>query len=293
MTQINDEHIDDWLYSQGWKQVSTQDGCSEEGCKCISTGRCAKPMFNHYMVEEYNPSPISCGSSCFDTGATSEKENEAPADTFPICITQESVDTIGVEEVRCRRHTVGICYRYYKANVIKRGIPMTMVSVAMNEYKSACFNMSCHLLEMPKPKVPDGALAINSSSGDSCWVLARSTALNVSFLNVLCDIEVSPLVEDENKVPVKMKHPTMDLPIATFITSDFAWTRGGPNMLWSPNMSSSVVSCYPNEAGVRAVKTALVTVSVLLTPKSLWGGKNPTTKLVTYFVHNICHGRDL
>lgn len=290
---IHDEHIDDWLYSQGWRQISTQDDCEKDGCKCKSTGKCRKRMFNHYMAEDTSPSPVSQDSPSFDCRRALVQEADLSADTFPICVDFDTVECIGVEEIRCKRHTVGICYKYYKANVLKKGSPVTMVSVAVDGYKSACFNMSVHLLEMPKSAVPEGSLAISSQSEENCWVLARSTRLMTAFLNTLCDIDVSPIVGVENEIVLRMQHPAIDLPEVSFITSGFSWAKGGPNMLWNPGMSSFLTECHPNKANVRAVKTALVTMSVLLTPKSLWGGKNPTTKLVTYVVHNICHGRDL
>ena len=37
----------------------------------------------------------------------------------------------------------------------------------------------------------------------------------------------------------------------------------------------------------KAVRTALATLSVVFTPKSFYGGKNPSTKRVTYHVHNV------
>jgi hypothetical protein len=287
--QVHDEHIDDFLYSEGWTQVSTQVYCKREGCHCEVTGECKGLMFNQYLVEDPNVSPISQDSDA-ETGV---QDNEASPSSFPVCVTNDNVESIGVEEIRCKPHTVGSCYMYYKTNVLQTDEPVTMISVAVDGYKSACFNMACHLLEMHQSNIPRGALAIASQSPEVCWVLARSVRLTTAFLSSLCEIDISPMVGVVEEISVRMVNAPLRSPEARFVTSGFAWSRAGPNMLWSAGTSSAVARCRSNAAGVRAVKTALVTMSLLLTPKSLYGGKNPTTKLVTYFVHNICHGRSL
>jgi len=286
---VHDEHIDDWLYSRGWRQVSTQDECESRGCRCGLTGACLQRIFNHYMVEDG-----SRGSSVqMDAANSSDEANagsgEASPLSFPICVNPDTVEMVGVEEVRCRRHTVGISYKYYEANVLKDHRTTTMVSAAVDGYKSACFNMLCYLLEVPKSKTPTGALAVSSQDPEGCWVLARSSSLTTVFLESLCTIDISPIVQAEDEIELRLQGCVPGSRGVLFDTSGFAWRAGGPNMIYDPSASPVVTECYPNPGMVRAVRTALVTTSILLTPKSLYGGKNPTTKLLTYFVHNICY----
>jgi hypothetical protein len=245
------------------------------------------------MVEDGDVSPRSNPGSNDGEDSTNCGAEELSPLAFPVCVNPENAETIGVEEVRCKRHTVGVAYRYYKSNVVKGLDTSTLVSVAVDGYKSTCFNMFCYLLAMPRHAVPRGSLALGQPSSQECWVLARCRDVTDPFLESLCTIGIDPIVQDEHEINLWVGDNGKDAQKMSFCTSSFLWRRGGPNILWSPGRPSVTSECHSNDNMVRAVKTALVTVSVLLTPKSLYGGKNPTTKTVSYFVHNICHGKDM
>jgi hypothetical protein len=291
---VYDEMTDDDMYSHGWSIVSTQSKCGQRGCACRVDGMCNRGVFNHYMIEDAELSPMSPGNFNMGAGGRGNGGAEVPSDTsFPIVITPETVDAVGVEEVRCKRHVVGQAYRYYKFNTPATNKGITMVSVSTYGYKSTCFNMLCYLLDMPRLKAPGGCMAMGPPDGENCWVLARDVGLTRSLFLCLTNIGISPIVEDENIIEILLKEEGLDDNRARFSTSRLVWKNGGPNLLWNPEVTSGSMECEPNSYDVRAVKTALVTISVLLTPKSLYGGKNPTTKLVTYFVHNVCLSGEL
>jgi hypothetical protein len=291
--EVHDERVDDWLYSYGWTQVSSQDACRFSGCDCASTGICTQEMFNHYMIESGEVSPLAPPDPRISQDGEEPSAGRNSPSTFPVYLGIDTIEMAGVEEVRCRPHVVNVAHAYYKANVVKYRRNSTLVSVAMGGYKSTCFNMSCYLLSMPRSAVPKGSLAMGSSSSEEYWVLARGAQLTALFLESLCTIGVDPVVEATGQITLSPQGPTEDCTERCFETAGFLWKRGGPNILWNPNMLSLPATCHGNVWGVRAVKTALVTVSVLLTPKSMYGGKNPTTKTIDYFVHNICHGKDV
>jgi hypothetical protein len=273
----HDELIEDRLYSEGWRQVSFQDECRSKGCNCEATGQCSLPFFNHFMVRDYQQA---------------DAKRQAGT-SFPICINTEMPEGLNMEEVRCMRHTTGAAHQYYLRNVTRGDDTMTMASVAAEEHKSTCFNVSCCLLEVPVHRVPPGALALGSGEEGIAWVLCRDISINTSVLESLCSIGVDPVVTASGQLSLSVLREGKGPATVLLDTSGFKCKEGGPNVLYDRSPGSIRVTCLPNAAGVRAVKTALVTVSILLTPKSMYGGKNPSTKLVTYFVHNIYHSENV
>lgn len=267
----HDERVDDTLYSQGWRCISTQFQCKKRRCRCHVTGDCILGVFNHYMMRE----------------DTLEEEKEPSAFTFPITIRASDGYEMSIEEVRCRRHVLDIAYRYYNNIVLGSNSPSTFVSVVGDGCKSICFNIDCYMLDMEEEASPAGSLSITSGDPEETWVISRDISTTRAICDSLCNIGVDPVVCAEGSVALRGLRTVVD-------TSGFTCAGAGPNVLQNDSLVSNLVLMDPvASAGVRAVKTALVTVSILLTPKSMYGGKNPTTKTITYFIHNICYGRTL
>ena len=271
----HDELVDDWLYSEGWMQVSSQDDCRDKGCNCETTGECSFRIFNHFMVKD------GCD---VEVGSVGKRK-------FPICLTMEATEELNVEEVRCKKHTTGKAYRYYLNVVLKGDSCVTMVSVATQDYKSTCFNVSCWLLETPIEQVAPGTLALGSGEKGIAWVLCRDARTNASVLSSLCSIGIDPVVVANGQFSLEVLRKEGGKLMICVDSSGFRCGEGGPNVLGYGSGGSIRLLCPPGSTGVRAVRTALITASILLTPKSMYGGKNPSTKTVTYFIHNICHSK--
>lgn len=291
--EVYDEHVDDWLYSRGWKHVSSREGCENVGCKCETEGACLLGVFNHFMVRR------GCEEDAEEYCSEREKEDcrgqpcEAPGPLCPIVLDTEASDDLCVEEVRCMKHTMGPAYVYYRNNVVGSLRTITMVSAVTGDYKSVCFNIPCYLLEVNSGLVPAGALGVKAEGSGRTWVLSRGAAASEPVLESLCSIELSPVVCPEGRLALSVRalekgHTSLEVDIAGFKCRD-----EGPNMIEKANGCFVEAQCRSCALDVRAVRTALVTVSILLTPKSMYGGKNPSTKLITYFVHNVFHGGNL
>ena len=266
------ECIDDSMYTVGWKEVSTCKACSDVGCLCAGSGSCTYAAFNHYMYREEGEST---------TGDADELN-------FPLHVSNEMDGEVCVEEVRCRGHTVGAAYDYYMREVLPEPLSQTMISVFSGEYKSTCFDISCFVLETRNDVVCSTDLRLAQGTEDYTDILARGYEASGSLLQAICMLDIDPIVSclgDHSLVVIDEHGQEQSLNVCT---SGFKWSqRCGFSFLHmrEADQRHAVVGARADE--IRAVRTALATVSVVLTPKSMYGGKNPTTKSVSYFVHNV------
>jgi hypothetical protein len=222
------------------------------------------------------------------------KENDYFSDTnldqfyFPLYITNGTADEICIEEVRCRQYTVGRAYNYYIRKVVHDPLCQTMISVFLGDYKSTCFNMSCFMLETERSKVPEGCLYFDHEKKGTVSILARGQEATASLLEAMCVLSIDPIVSSEGEVSLEVLDDHNNVNIINVCMSGFSNKNTKEiNVLGSMKRAPDYVSAGEGSLYVRAVRTALVTMSVVLTPKSLYGGKNPTTKVVTYYVHNV------
>lgn len=264
------EYIDDSMYSVEWREISTCGPCASAECRCGGSGFCKFAIFNHYM---YRADGQSAETDQFD---------------FPLYISNDAAEEVCVEEVRCRRYTVGAAYDYYISKVLLDPLNETVVSVFLGEHKSTCFNMSCFILETTGTATPSGCICFSGGEGGSASILARGYEASASLLEAMCMLGIDPVVQHTGNYSLKIVDGEEKEQTLNVCASGFRNTGGSKlNILDPAEPVPSYAVLNSEVCGVRAVRTALVTVSVVLTPKSLYGGKNPTTKSVSYFVHNV------
>ena len=271
---VNDcsEHIDDSMYTIGWREVSTCKVCDNASCLCANSGSCTYTVFNHYMYREDDGDIV---------GGMIELD-------FPLYIGDDVDEEVCVEEVRCRRYTVGAAYDYYMSEVLSEPLSQTMISVFSGEHKSTCFNISCFILEVKEHAVCDDDLCLTQCTEGYVDVLARSRKASSSLLQAMCMLNIDPIVTrlgDYSLAVVDGRKRQQNLDVCT---SGFKWSQTcGFSLLRLHGTSRPRTVVGEHASSIRAVRTALATVSVVLTPRSMYGGKNPTTKSVSYFVHNV------
>lgn len=268
----HNEYVDDSMYSVGWGEVSTCRSCVDAECKCSRSGSCKSTIFNHYMYR------------------VDEQRNAAETDQFdfPLYISNGAAEEVCVEEVRCRRYTVGAAYDYYIGRVLSDPLCETMISVFLGEYKSTCFNISCFILEISEQAVLPGSICFSDEESNYVSVLARGYEASTSLLDAMCMLGIDPVVPHTGDYSLEVLDDEEKKQTLNVCTSGFK--NPGDlkmNIIGPAEPASGYVVLNAEVCGIRAVKTALVTVSIVLTPKSLYGGKNPTTKSVLYFVHNV------
>lgn len=269
--KIHDEHIDDSMYSVGWREVSTSNGCKNKKCRCNGSGSCKFAIFNHFMYR-------------VDDENTGRKTDQFD---FPLLIGSAATNEFSVEEIKCARYTVGAAYNYYVRRVMLDSSE-TMVSVFLGDYKSSCFNMLCFVLEMPRSLTSPGYLCLDSSTPGHTNVVARECETSASILEEICLLGLDPIVAPGGNCTLGVFDENDEDGTVQVSMLGFRYTAGAKTNVVGPlDCKPDYPTVKANPLGVRAVRTALATVSVVLTPKSLYGGKNPTTKLVSYFVHNV------
>jgi len=272
MSIVHDEQIDDSMYSVGWREVSTGGVCVKSKCECKGSGSCTFALFNHFMYRE-EEDYLGSNLDQFD---------------FPLYITNGTADELSVEEVRCRRYIVGAAYNYYVRKVVHDPLRETLISVFLGDYKSTCFNMLCFLLEAKSSSRLEGYLRMDHEEKGVTSVLARGQEATASLLEAVCMLGINPIVSSEGELSLEIldsetRAQTLNVCISGFSNDSMR----GVNVLGSLKSTPEYISTHKGKFGIRAVRTALVTMSVVLTPKSLYGGKNPTTKTVSYYVHNV------
>lgn len=205
---------------------------------------------------------------------------------FPLSINASTADELSVEEVRCREYTVGAAYNYYSNGVVQNLLTETMISVVFGDYKSTCFGMSCYILEMRPRTVHSGSLRLESKADKYAQVLALDSRASSPLLEEMCIQGIDPIVSSVGIHSLEVKGGDGELHEVNACTSGFRWFGDG-SLNVHGKCGDSAYKVVGSRDKVRAVRTALATVSIVLTPKSLFGGKNPSTKLVSYFVHNV------
>lgn len=269
---VHDEYIADSFYTTGWKAVSTSSLCVNRGCECHASGACVNGFFNHYMIPD-------------DGSVIDEREK---CKYLPMLLKQGNVDEISVEEVRCVHDTLENAYTYYDNHVITNGSEQTLISVAINRCKSVCVPMMCYLLEMKTKDVLPGSFCLPSISSGYAYVLAHTGTVLSPLLESICMIGIDPVVSSKGIYNVTVADSVhRELKIEMF-TPGFTYSKEhGVNIMGDMRSGAQqkVVRC--DEGNINAVRTAIVTLSVVLTPKSFYGGKNPSTKTVAYYVHNV------
>lgn len=280
--KVHDEKISDEYYCHGWQEISTSSHCKDASCQCNGSGSCVKGLFNHYMcMRSYGP-PGLYGSS--DFSHTDEFD-------FPISLHAGNSKEISVEEVRCARHVLGSAFEYFSKVVIIDRKRQTLLSVFSGTHKSVCFNSICYVVQVPtSAAVPESSLVVGSTQ-HSHYILYMDSTVRDGLFENLCMLGISPYVEEGDKallLPTELLggdaecyQPVSATPYG-FVTDMVEHI----NYVTGPIADNTSCSLSSAESP-RAVGTATVTLSVILTPISLHGGKNPDTKAVSYHVHNI------
>jgi len=284
LDQTHDEEIVDEFYKKGWTECSTSELCkalTNRSCECMGSGSCSIGMFNHYLYQEGSQEPM----------AARYKE-------FPILLNRVVAEEISLEEIRCAPHTVGSSVRYYEERVIGDVLSNTMVSVAIGLVKSPCFNVACYVAEINLEASKGDSLCILKERGLYGWVLCHDGEVLDHLLKSLCVIGIDPVVSGEGNYEVLLQHDrhrgrpasetTQRSSVVNLSTSGFRLNASGRVNMIGKAPGPRVQKCSGSEVScIRAVGTALVTISIVLEPKSMYGGKNPSTKKPLYVVHNV------
>lgn len=269
---VHDEFIADSFYSTGWVTRTTSELCRKKRCECGGSGSCKTGLFNHYMI------PL-------DSGLFGDEDSHM---VFPVFLHSRNVDEISAEEVRCSPNNVHASYAYFMRHVVKSASEQTLVSVALNRCKSVCFSMKCRLIDMTEPSIPAGSFTISSPTEGYAYVLAHEGSVLTPLLEAICLIGVDPVVSPKGMYSVTCIGHGGRAYSTELYTTGFTFSgECGVSVLGDMRAGAEerVIRC--DEGNIRAVRTAVVTLSILLTPKSFYGGKNPSTKTVQYHVHNV------
>lgn len=272
MAGVHDEFIDDSFYSTGWSEVSTSSQCSNGECECRGSGSCVSSVFNHFMY-------ITEGAS---------SDTQPSRYTFPLFVDKTSVDEVSVEEVKCREYITGSAFRYYDQCVVKDRRTQTMVSVCTGEYKSTCFDIPCLVLRVKRDCVTVGCVIIEECQDGTVWIVATRDSVTSQLMEALVVVGVEPIVSKSKCFTILLKLcPGLNVRMRV-TASGMRVPRGcALSVVGSPQQEDTTRLVSEVTKSVEAVRTARVTVSIVLTPRSLYGGKNPSTKIVEYFVHNV------
>lgn len=167
----------------------------------------------------------------------------------------------------------------------------TIVSVCCGDFKSTCFDMACFVIKVPNGDAASGCLIVEECDDGFSWVLATRDAVTSQLMECLCVIGIEPIVARPKQHTFVVRVPGGK---KVRIRANASGIRASPrvpvNVTGSPPADTDLLFGGSGESTVKAVRTALVTVSITLTPRSQYGGKNPQTKVVEYFVHNIKYG---
>lgn len=269
---VHDEFISDTFYATGWTTQCTSSSCKNKDCKCKGSGSCVYNLFNHYMKPD----------------DSSSAEDTDPCLTFPVFLHSRSVDEISAEEIRCSPANLGKSYRYFRKQVVTSPREQTLLSVALNKYKSPCFSVECRLIEMKRESAYPGSFCFPSRTDGNVHVLAHDGIVLTPLLESICMIGIDPVVSSKGVYGITMLSGKSKGRHADLFTSGFTYsTSYGVNIIGSMREGASEMVELHSDGSTRAVRTAVVTLSVVLTPRSYYGGKNPSTKTVSYHIHNV------
>jgi hypothetical protein len=271
IARIHDEYIADKFYMIGWNLYTTADFCKRNGCECLGSGSCYTGSFNHYLVRDGEAAPSS-------------------PHVFPLSLNAETVDEMSLEEIRCIKHTLQHSLQYFSQRVVMDPLVDTLVSIVLGNFKSPCFNISCYLVEMDLNYVRGDVLCIIPTEKNHGWVICHDTRIVEVLLECLCVIGICPIVSYSGvkNLDVQSSELSEEVISMSISTSGFKCPTGGAINIMGRVDNAGRFSCVnKTDTGVKAVKTALATISVVLEPTSLHGGKNPSTKKLSYVVHNV------
>lgn len=271
-------YLSDSAYRQNYSVVSTSSLCDDDECWCECSGRCVSMLFNHYMhIDEDILDPKNERYTPLKTSVY----------TFPIRVDSSTADELSVEEVGPSIETLGPSYEYFMRQVPLPSEDPGLVSVNIYDYKSICFNATSILAAVRDSDIPDGALSLFDAGNDHSWVLCINNMIQQRISEALCEVGASPIVKPptySRVVPVGFDDShKMDLVVLgiTALKNGITPTIGDiHSKKWYD------VTCESCD-GVRAVRTAVVTLSITLKPVSMYGGVRPSTKEISYVIHNV------
>lgn len=271
-------YLSDSAYRQNYSIVSTSSLCDDSECWCDGSGRCVSMLFNHFMhIDE----------DILDY----KTDRYVPLNTsvykFPIKVDSSTADELSVEEVGASIETLGPSYEYFMRQVPLPSEDPGLVSVNIYDYKSVCFNIASVLAAVRDSDVPDGAISLLDAGNDHSWVLCIDNMIQQRISEALCEVGASPIVKPPTYfgvVPAGFDEThSMDLVVLgiSALNDGTIPTVGDiHSKVWCD------VYCKSCD-GVRAVRTAVVTLSITLKPVSMYGGVRPSTKQISYVIHNV------
>lgn len=268
----HEEYIEDSFYTDYWTIISTPGLCVTENCKCDYSGTCECELFNHYMTSD----PIQ-----------TKNYSDACA-TFPIHVDPGNADEISVEEVTCSVSTLAQSYEYFSKHVVRDRYSQTLISIARDAFKSVCFTMSCSIMEMYSSDVPKDSLCLPSQTHGTEMVVAHNELVLIPVLESICSIGVDPVVKSSNTYRFVHRGKKSSCVVEHLSPSGFTYSEQFGINITGNRSTLNMKNALPGSTrGLLAVGTASVTVSIVLTPRSYFGGRAPSTKTVSYHVHNI------
>lgn len=261
------------LFTQGWTEISTPVRCNNVNCKCLGSGTCRTKLFNHYLVRS----------------ADLIETPKLHTDTFfPINISVTDAEDVNIEEVTASQATLGSAFKYF-SNCILDSPDESFVAVVMRDYKSICFNVDCYLVAVEEPSSIPDALLISDTLTDNEWALSIDARIISLFLESLSLTGTTPIVPPLMPTRMTEKGSTLGFGSIDIVSGSFEVPEDGiinvSGTAFLDRLSKAVL--HLERPVVTAVRTATVTLSIRLRPKSMYGGRDPSTKLISYIVHNI------
>lgn len=234
-------------------------------------------LYNHYMyIHDNIPAP--------------ETERYVPLKVspyaFPITVDRATADELSVEEVGASMDTLGPSYSYFMSQVPMSFEDPGLLSVNIYDYKSICFNITCVLAVVYDRDIPYQALALMSAGEEYSYVLCIDAEIQQRLSEAMCEIGASPIVKPPTYMGVRIldsDEEPMDL-VALGIKP---LNDGEIHIIGSIDAKDHYAVECEYGGSIEAVRTAVVTVSIVLKPVSMHGGVRPSTKEITYVVHNV------
>lgn len=262
--------MSDAVYRLGWEHVTTA-GCPRKKCKCYGSGECTHGKFCFFLLLPDDIKPLLTLLA-----------------TPPFVLDPINCEEMSIEEVTCCEDTLAESYEYIVGQVVDQAKDEQLVSVALGDTKTFSFVMSCYLVKLRLDKFEGSGVAVDVD-GKCAWVLSMDERILMSFLVSLSYIGVKPMLLPDKLLRVSIRGSGRSAESVVMSTGIFRPRAIAPAVVLCAGGDSTELeaSSSSHKKSVLAVRTATVTASIVLTPISLYGGVNPSTKRVSCVAHSV------
>lgn len=206
-------------------------------------------------------------------------------------LTVSNCDEFSVEELQCTRDNLGDSHRYFRRCVVADLHSSTLLSMNRGDFKSPSFNVNCELILLDPSRIETSAVVVAEAEKGYGWVISLDQEIFTSMLESMSFIDIHPLIPPPEQCIIRSS-PDHDGTMNDSKSLIFNVFRGLVGTSTNVRVSDAPEHvCAAEDKGrrldVRAVKTAVATLSIVLEPVSLYGGVRPSTKSVHLVVHNV------